>query len=378
MNKGGSFIQAVSVLVGTIVGVGIFTVPYVVQKGGILTLFFYVVLLSFVEYVLLKHYTDVVLAVKKPHRIPGYVREFLGARYDYLARIFASFGSNGALLAYILVGGVFIHTALSPYLSGSVFLYTTLLLLLESIVVWFGIKSIARFEVFMTVLLFVAIGFIVERGFNNMDVRHYTAINWKYWFLPYGPILFSLGGLAAVPTMCTLLNKNKQKIYSACRWGVVLSAFAIIVFALSIIGITGDQTTPDTLVGLNSALGNGVVKLTLILGILSIVTSFLTIAQALREQYEWDWGIGGKKAFFLTISIPYALYLLGVQNLTKVVSLTGAISGGGLGVLLILTAWAMYKKNKIKRYAASSIALNLIILMLLAGVAYEIISVLLV
>ena len=148
----------------------------------------------------------------------------------------------------------------------------------------------------------------------------------------------------AVPEICRLLSRQKEKIASALAWGVGISVLITLIFVVMIVGVTGSHTTPDTLAGLSSVFGNGVVILSLIFGLLSIVTSFLVATQSMREVYWWDFKMNKDVAWALACGIPYVIYLFGIQNLTKVVSLTGAFTGGVLGIILIWLVIVVQKK----------------------------------
>jgi len=338
------YFRSIAILVGTIIGVGLFTIPYVIDKAGIVTLFIYLPALGFVEYFLLKFYAQIVLSTKKIHRIPGYIEKYFGKKYRFIALVITMLSNYGSILAYIIIGGIFSHQLLSPFFGGSDFVYATILFCIESFIVLFGLKLIAKTEVFMTVSLVIVIGLIIGRGWGYIELGNFSSIDFENIFLPYGPIFFAVGGMNAVPEICRLLSRQKEKIASALAWGVGISVLITLIFVVMIVGVTGSHTTPDTLAGLSSVFGNGVVILSLIFGLLSIVTSFLVATQSMREVYWWDFKMNKDVAWALACGIPYVIYLFGIQNLTKVVSLTGAFTGGVLGIILIWLVIVVQKK----------------------------------
>ena len=126
--------------------------------------------------------------------------------------------------------------------------------------------------------------------------------------------------------------------------GVAIACLITFLFAIIIAGVTGNQTTPDTLTGVSAVFGDGIVTLALIFGLLSIVTSFLITAQAMREVYWWDFKMNKNLAWALSCGVPYLAYWLGLRNLTDVVSLTGALSGGIIGIIFIWLVIRVQKK----------------------------------
>ena len=372
-----NYFHSIAILVGTIIGVGLFTIPYVIDKAGILTLFIYLPLLGIVEYYLLKLYAEVALSTKKMHRIPGYVSRYFGEKYRFLALFVVMLSNYGSILAYIIIGGIFSHQLLFPFFGGSNFVYATILFAIESFIVLFGLKLIAKVEVFMTIALVVVIGLIIGRGWGYIDLANFSSVDFKNIFLPYGPIFFAVGGMNAVPEICRLLSGRKDKIASVLAWGTGISVFITLVFVTMIVGVTGSHTTPDTLTGLASVFGNGVVVFSLIFGILSIITSTLIATQSMREVYWWDFKMNKNWAWVFACGVPYIVYAVGIQDLTKVVSLTGAFTGGVLGIILIWLVIVVQKKaeqNSIVKTNINSAIAFIFSLLFVLGLVYEIMA----
>ena len=67
------YLKAVSTLSGTIIGAGIFALPWVGEKVGLLTFAFYLLLLTPILILLHLLYAEIVLITPMPHRFIGYV-----------------------------------------------------------------------------------------------------------------------------------------------------------------------------------------------------------------------------------------------------------------------------------------------------------------
>jgi hypothetical protein len=243
------------------------------------------------------------------------------------------------------VGGIFLHELLGPMLGGSIFIYSIILFILETLIVLFGLKLIASVELIMTGLFILVVGLIAWRGWGYVDIGNFNLISWPNVFLPYGPIFFAVGGGTAIPGVCKLLAHKKENIKSAIAWGTFIPVVIMLIFIILIVGITGVNTSPDTLIGLHLVLSDGVITFALIFGLLAVITSFLVIAQAMREMYWWDFGINKNVGWVLACFLPFLLYLVGFSNLTKVVGLTGAVTGGLAGIILI---WLVFQVKKRK------------------------------
>jgi len=368
MEKSNIF-QSLSVLVGTIIGVGLFTLPYITVRSGVWTMLFYFLLLSAVTILIKLIYGEIVLRTKDIHRLPGYVGKYYGPRHKKVALIIVLIAVNLSILAYIIFGGIFLHQLLSPAFGGDVFAYATILFIIEALIVFFGLKLIASVEFAMMAFLFLVIGLIIWRGWGEINISNYHLFDWQYAILPYGPIFFAIDGGAAIPEVCKLLANKKADIKSAIFWGTFISVIITLIFAVFIIGITGNNTSPDTLSGLSFIFNNGVIKITLVFGLLAIFTSLLITMQSAREIYRWDMGINNNLSWLLAGAIPYFLYVIGFNNTTKVVGLAGAIIGSLIGIIYILLALSIKKKaeqksiikNKINKGVAYGLALFLIL-----------------
>lgn len=351
-----NYFSAVATLIGTIVGAGIFALPFIISKSGIVTLFIYLPLLVMVQYYLHKMYAEIVLSTKTEHRIPGYVEIYTGKKYKKIVALFCIAGSYGAMLAYIILGGVFLHGLLGGYFGGSPFVYSIILFSIESFIVLFGIKTIASAELFMTAFLIFVVVVITTKSSKFVVIDNYTLINWKYFLIPYGAIFFSVGGQNAIPEICRLLKKEKKNIKSAIFWGTLIPAAITLLFVTIIVGVTGSNTTPDTLVGLKQFFSNGIITFSLIFGLLSIMTSFLVTSQAIREIYWWDFKMNKTFAWVLACGVPLIFFFFGVQNLTKVVGFTGAVTGGIIGIIVIILSLIIQKKAQRKSIIKTNIS----------------------
>ncbi|MAF20621.1 MAG: hypothetical protein CMI55_02985, partial [Parcubacteria group bacterium] len=73
-----SFIYALSTLVGSIIGVGLYSLPYITARVGIWVMLFYFLVLSLVSILIGLIYGEVILRTKGLHRLPGYAEKYLG------------------------------------------------------------------------------------------------------------------------------------------------------------------------------------------------------------------------------------------------------------------------------------------------------------
>ena len=126
-----NFLQALAVMIGYIIGVGMFGLPFLISKAGILTFFVFIILLGFVQYLLHLIYANLIIVSDGYHRLPGYAEIYLGKKGKIVVFVAKLVGSYGALIAYIIITGIFLNQLLSQYFGGSEFLYATSLFIIE-------------------------------------------------------------------------------------------------------------------------------------------------------------------------------------------------------------------------------------------------------
>ena len=76
MNK--RFFQALAILMGHIIGVGIFSLPFIASRVGIWTMLFYFLILGGITILFELLYGEVILRTREKHRLPGYAEKYLG------------------------------------------------------------------------------------------------------------------------------------------------------------------------------------------------------------------------------------------------------------------------------------------------------------
>lgn len=362
-----TIIYAISMLSGTIIGVGLFALPYVTLQVGFWVIFGYFLVLT--AFAILVHTFFAELALKTPDfkRLPGFARIYLGGwgeKIAYLSTILALFG---ALLAYLIVGGEFFTELLAPYFGGNNLIYTFLYFAVASALIFHGTKAIAKVEFWGLVLFFIILIAIFFRGHGLIDVQNLFAAKGagiKNLFLPYGVILFSLWGTALIPEVEEMLGERKKSILKIMPFAILIPALVYLFFIYLVLGITGPQTTESALGGLRMVLGDGVVALTLLFGLLTTFTSFIALGLTLKKVFWYDLGLGKNLAWAITCFAPFLLFLAGLKDFIAVIGVVGGVMLAVDGILILL----MYNKIRPERRFIT----YPLMLVFLAGIVYSI------
>jgi len=369
-------VYSIATLSGTIIGVGLFALPYITLKVGFWVMLGYFLVLG--TLVILVHLFFGELALKTPDykRLPGFAKIYLGNWGERIAYISAILGIFGAILAYLIVGGEFLTELLSPIFGGGNLFWTIIYFLAGAILIFFGIKAIAKVEFWGLILFFLVLILIFLRGRYLINIENLfpPISNFKFqisnFFLPYGVVLFSLWGAALIPEVEEMLGEKKEVIRKIIPVSILIPIFVYLFFIYLILGITGPQTTESALVGLRNFLGNGIVSLGFLFGLLTTFTSFIALGLTLQKVFWYDLKIEKNIAGAITCFIPLILFLIGIKQFIPVISFVGATMLGIDGILILL----MYKKQvKNQKSKVKSLLVYPLILVFFAGIIYEII-----
>lgn len=341
-------ILSITTLIGTVIGVGIFGVPYALSKAGLGIAIAYFVALGAIQ--LLQHlfYAEAAIATPGKLRLVGLTEKYLGPRAKHVAAVSTVLGFWGGMLAYMIVGGTFLHTLLSPYLGGDVFAYQAGWALVGAGAIFFGLGVISKIDFAATVGLVVALLMIFFASLPHVRAANLPAAFGSDLFLPYGVILFSLSGLPAITEMEDIL-KGRHKMYRfAIVIGTLMAAALTAVFGFVVWGVTGAATTQDAVSGLAAVLGPGISTLAVVFGFLAVATSFFATAINLQSTFEYDYKRSRFTAWVLTGAPPFLLLLAGTKDFVGIVSFSGAVFGGITAVLVALLYIAITKRGLVK------------------------------
>jgi len=335
-----SFFLALASLIGTIIGAGIFGIPFVVSKSGVLPSLFYFILLGFVVFFLHLFFAEIILKTKGNHRLVGYAKKYLGPKAKTIVGIATILGVLGSLLAYIILLGKFAHLILPWFsdLGWSFFLWAIL-----SFLVLLGIKMISKAELYMNIGLFLVFLLVFAFCVPKIEASNIVLFNTENLFLPFGIVLFSLLGTSAVPEAISIL-KEKKSIKKIIVFGSLITVLFTFLFGFVISAVSGIRTTQEAFSGLSSFLGEKVIMLGALFGLLAVSTSFLILANYLKNTLKFDYKLSHLTSFAVSCFTPMALFLLGLRQFISVIGIVGTFVGLAEGVALIL----IYKKVKRK------------------------------
>jgi len=372
MNK--NFLFAVSTLIGAIVGLGMFGIPYAAAKAGFFIALIYLFVLGGVTLLLHLMQGEIVERTKGSHRLPGYVEKYLGKKWKNILGAAIILSIYSALLAYIIVGGKFLVLLFPDFLDASA--WSIIFWLVLSILVWRGIRTVAEVELGMTGLMTLFVFVLLFGSAGHIRLENFSGFNPADFFLPYGVILFAFSGLFAIPEIRELIKLDGKGYKTAIIWGTFIPGVVYFLFILSVIGVSGINTSEEALIGLVPILGNWITGAGAVFGLLAIATSYLVLGINLKRTFEYDWRFGSNLSALVALLIPISLFLAGLQQFIAVIGISGAVFGAVVAIAVIL----VYQKAQMLGDQAPGFILHVpkiiqwtLMLMFALGGVYEII-----
>ena len=336
-------IVAAASLIGTIVGAGILGIPYVVAKAGLLYGLIIILLLG-VSFIFLNLFGgEIILRTKKQHQLTGYAEKYLGIYGKRFMMFSMLISIYGALTAYLIGEGTTFH---SIFGVGSPLLFSLLFFLVCFFIVYRGVKATGRAELILIFLLLIVVIIIGILSFDKVNPDNFSVFNLKYFFLPYGVILFAYMGMPAIPEMQEQIGKQKKKLKKAIIIGSIIPIVLYLLFSFIVVSLVGidnfnllepNQRIATIALSLYSHSFLGLMAN--LLAVLAMFTSFLTLAIALIEVYEYDYKFSRFWAMILTFAIPLMVVIFNLTSFITVLGLTGAFAGGLESILIVLMYW---------------------------------------
>ncbi|MBU2591851.1 MAG: aromatic amino acid transport family protein [Patescibacteria group bacterium] len=333
------FFRALFLLIGTIIGSGVFALPYVVSKSGLLPFFFGILFLGLVTMSLNLFYAEIVLKTSGDHQLPGYVSKYLGGNWMKVSLLFTIVSLSGALLSYVVLGGEFLALAAGQishplhsfwfYLAGVVFF-------------WQGFKKLTKVESFLTALLLFLMIVIPFKLLPFVRLENIVLLGSRPLFF-WGAALFSLIGFSVIPEVEEVLRKKRDFLVPVIVIGSLVPVALYLFFTLVVWGASGGMVTVDALSGL-VAFSPLLSRLGAVIGLLALITSFLSLVNVSKEVYFRDLRLPQQYAKLLAIIPGFFGIFLSPASFISIISYTGAISLAISGTMINLIFLKMNKK----------------------------------
>ncbi|MEK7084993.1 MAG: aromatic amino acid transport family protein [Patescibacteria group bacterium] len=365
-------IEGFGLLLGTLVGAGLFVLPSVFYRAGIKWGLFFFALTFLLS--LAFHYLYAALIAITPgrHRFPGYMKIYLGGFAEKLSLALTFLSFYGAVLAYGILGGIFLEAFLGvEFFQGAIAFF-----ILGGLLFKMDLRAVGKANFYLTVLLFLFIAGFSFVVMPQIRVEHFYSALGEDWFLPYGVLLFAFAGHSALPDLFEVVGRNSQgRFKKIIFWSLAASAAVYLIFIAAILGVSGSGVTEDALSGLYRTVGDGFIAVGSLIGLLAVFTSYVALGVDLKLTFHYDYRFSDTASWLLAFLPPVLLFVLGLDDLTKILSVVGAVGLGAFSFLTVLAAWK--KREEVERFLNIRLRpwwLYLIAVLVAAGVTGEILS----
>ncbi len=355
-----------SLMAGTVIGAGIFSLPYFFQKAGILIGLFYLTVFAAIFALVHLMYADVILRTKENRRFFGYAKIYLGKWGGYPAILMTIIGMLFILTVYLVLSLSFFKI-ISPGLVSALGenLIVLVFWLLGSAAIFLNINRLAFSEFLIALSVVFIILAIFGYGLGGFDkiisISFFGEI--KYLLLPYGAVLFSLAGRSAVPAVLGYFRSNNESRLRAKTPIILGSLTPALVYAVFILGIFGlsETVSEDSVSGLVGRLPFLILVLIGGLGLISLWSTYIVLGRDIRKSLEHDLNFSLIPAGLIVAVLPLLLYFGGFQNFLKLVGLVGGIFISLESVFIVLM-WQKAKKLGTEEFGVFLKNLNPIII----------------
>lgn len=374
--RSGSLVRAILILIGAIIGAGIFALPAAFTAIGILPatiLFACLAIVTTITHLLL---AEAHLLSPTKHRLTGLAHRTLGSGGQALAALTYPLSIIGSNFIYLILGGEFLgilfrHFGFSlPTLTWQILFWVFGALIITLRLRWIGrIEGVATRLLIISLLIVMAL-VAAERplawgALSTADWRPLSALR------VYGIFLFSLGSIPAIGEVVESVNRRRGDARRAIVFGTLFSAFLSWMFGVIFFLADGGRFG-GALVDLVPARWAWMFFLT---GFLAVATSLIVTADDLKLSLAYDYGFHKRYAWIITVFVPLSLLLLTQRNFYFAVQTVGVLFGGANG---ILAAWIAHSNPGKNRSRARRIrwSARIVVIAYLLGILYWIFSIL--
>lgn len=364
-------------MLGLIFGAGMFAMPAAVARAGTLWGVLHFFIAFFLMLILQFWFAEIAFAADRQERFTGFARRWVGRRGEWVAFFSVLVGYYGALLAYGVLGGIFLH-ALFPFFSS--FWWSFIFFGIAGILLFFDFRRIGTINFYLSIPLVLFVILLSGIALPSVDFSYLVEKGMPaFWFIPYGIFIFAFGGLATIPEVSDIMKPlGASSLRMVVAISMIISALVYAFFIIAVVGVTGSATTDDALTGLAAVLGGKIIVLGALIGFLAVFTSHIALGADMKNIFRFDYRVAHILSWAGTVFPPFFLFLLGLSQFLSIISFVGAVAFGVSGILIFYMIRNFHKINPAHVHSFLSPAhpfAFLVFFFLLMGVFVELLNV---
>lgn len=333
-----------SMLSGGVIGAGIFSLPFVFYKFGVLFGFISLFVFAFIYALTYFIYADIVLRTEGEHRFVGYSEIYLGRPGFWISIFIGLIQLLLVLTVYLILAPSFTQLIFGgSYLNHLLFFW-----FVSSLLVLFDGKRIALFEFLIVSGITSIVVLVFTFSIKNTDLSFIQNFSFDINSLGVmGAVIFALSGVMVVPEVVAYFRESSSPLKYLKRsllLGSFLPAAVYMIFTLGIFNLS-KTVSMDAVSGLVGFVPGWLIIFLGCLGFFSLVSSYVLVSLNTRHILQYDFSLPVGLSRSLVVLIPPTLYFLGIKGFTEAVSFTGAIFIP-LEIILLIFIWL--KANKLR------------------------------
>jgi amino acid permease len=359
-------LKAYFVIVSTIIGLGIFVLPYSFWQSGYYFLFWLIFwFFTFLSLHLI--FGEILFQTKEKHNLPGLAGIYLHPLMKHLVWFFDYFGMLGVFLIYFVALAKFwlLILPLSQLIIKITFALFNLYFIFKDLRIFSQMESILTIGI---LIVFSSIVFMILPKFNfqNINLAFKNDLN---PFLPYGILLFALSGTSALPVVFDLIGENKKSYLKINFLSLLTIILLYLIYTFVVVGFLDGNVSEESLQSLSPYFP----KLFLIFAILFVTLNitFVDMAFYLKRGLIYDYKISPKIVNLIMLFSILPLAFFAPLSLTKLISLVSEVF---LGFNLLILCLIYLKLKKKKYFALPNFLVIILTLIFISGIIYGIFS----
>lgn len=196
-------------------------------------------------------------------------------------------------------------------------------------------------------------------------------------FFAFGVFIFAFTGLVVIADARDVFSgmEKVKQLKSAILLGTAIPLVLYAVFVVAVLMASGTSITKDALFGLTGVLGRQAILLGALIGVLSMFTSYLALGYDLKKVYELDANVKPFLAWVLVASVPLILFVLGLRDFIKLISVAGGLFVAIDGIIVVFILRSMKRRfaGGIKFIQFGSFYQVALVSIFVASVIYELV-----
>ncbi len=325
------FLSSVFLITSTIIGLGVFILPYTLAQSGVYFWIWFLIVPLLIFYVHLA-YSEIIFQIEEKHNLPGLSEKILGKNWKNLVWLIDFLGILFVFSSYYLALTKFTNLIFhfnNELLISLFYAFLVIIIILLSVNPFSKIEGILAF--FM-ILLFLILGIYFLPQINPGNFKTEFLNPW----LSYGVLIFAYTGYSSLQMVYDIIGKNKKLMLGINVVAILLVTLLYLLFIVSIYGTFGKNVSSTALENLKGTANNFIVRAVSVLAILNILTTFIALAFYLKRGLIFDYNINNILSWLIISLTIVIIPFLKLENIAKLVSLTGSVFlGFNLFVLLL-------------------------------------------